>query len=1325
MMLNSFLVETIGWSLVHFVWQAIFIGLLVWVALCFSNPRDPKLRYNILCLGMLLLSICPFATYAYLMQSPGPVASRPVETTDLTIADSATDLEETENGLLPNQVQRKPARSKSIDSNVAAGLLNTSRSEHNSINASGGLDWETLKSFAKQVLTPMFPYLLFAWLIGVTFFSVRLGVACHRIHRIRTQGELLDDFALRSQMEKICRRLAIQKSIQLYVSRHISTPTTIGWIKPIVLLPATAATGLTADQLTAVLAHELAHIRRGDFLVNMIQSLIEVIFFFHPVVWWISSQIREERENCCDDLVTSRLSSKKTYAESLLKLAEAQSAPNPALNANGGKLLNRIQRLVNPCQRKESSPWLAFCIATACMAFLVLALNTTPHLNAQESDKPTQEHKLEKAPKEAFDPSKFVENMEVSVVDTDGKPIKDITLFVGVWQNQYIEDGVFPNRSYQTDANGKANLEFPPHYFIVRVWAWGDGYVPMFFNWEESEIKNGDRPPSKFQLKLQKGIVVGGSVVDDQGNPVRNAKVNIRASGVRSELKRRPRMSNQIAAVYTDEEGKWSTDRAPSGANFSIKVEHEDYLDGQFSFTNQAAIEKTAIAKLKAGVTIKGNITAPDGSPVKDGLVVWGDNPYIEPGSQETEIQSDGSFETAPLPSEKTRLTVIARGYSPWTQTVDVQTAMEDLNIELPEPNPLKLEIVDPSGSPIPKAYVQVEGWRDAQSIFNHRHPNIKDSKIPIEANPDGTWEWSWAPADIVRYNFSARGYMFKHDVPLLAGDEVQTIVLNPEKYVSGNVINAFDGEPILNARVVPLVHLRPDRDPNAGIERRDKTVTVEDDGHFDLKLHRDDCGFRLLIEADGFLAHKTDLFMFGDEIEPFKVRLEKVDPDIKTIVDVDGKPVSGAIVAVGSNASILRNFNYSSIPRDAKGFRTDTAGKVEIPRYSEPVTVVCLHDKGVSETLIDPESTDSIKEIKLRPWAKLRGAVPKKWTETETLILVHPIHVANRHIDNNLRFGPTPGGTFEIDRLPPGQAMVEFLVTNPKRPSYSRFDRFKVPMNLKPGATNEVLLTKTRTVNGKVQLADDLQGRVDLTKSRLSFRRLEPGFELPERFKKYDIKNLSQTRKKLMEQGDYQIAATLDKAFESYDSTFMPDGSFSLAVLSPGDYLMEFNLVEEIQPGGGDVVGSFIAEHQSVITVSDGDETNAPPLEVSCRPEPNVGDILPDFKFMLKDETKKISDYRGKKVLLDIWSSRSKVTIANNAKIVSLAESFMDQPDAVVISLGSKSSGTSKRKFPNPERVVLGEWIRLEGNSGLLGLWRFPKYFILDEEGRILEIGT
>ena len=181
------------------------------------------------------------------------------------------------------------------------------------------------------------------WLCGVAVLTLRLISGWVWVQRMKSHGASPAADGWQHIVARLSRRLHIARHVRLLESTLVEVPTVIGWIKPVVLLPASALAGLSPQQLEAILAHELAHIRRHDYLVNLLQTLVETLLFYHPAVWWLSRRIRVERENCCDDLAVSLCGDPYTYAKALADLEELRGAARPqaflAMAATGGSLL--------------------------------------------------------------------------------------------------------------------------------------------------------------------------------------------------------------------------------------------------------------------------------------------------------------------------------------------------------------------------------------------------------------------------------------------------------------------------------------------------------------------------------------------------------------------------------------------------------------------------------------------------------------------------------------------------------------------------------------------------------------------------------------------------------------------------------------------------------------------------------------------------------------------------------------------------------------------------------------------------------------------------
>jgi len=291
-------VDAVGWTLLHFLWQGALLGLVFRVVrpLC----RGVAARYR---LGMLLLAamlLCPIATLIYLWPAPTPGSGAAVlPSIDAAAADIASQV-------------------------VGSG--------------SGG-----------ALLESWLPWLVAVWFVGACAIGIRAFTQWRRLAwLVRNATIPLADCA--AVLARLRARFGIRRPVRLLGSLGIDTPMLVGWLRPTILLPISMLSGFTPQQIELIIAHELGHVRRWDYLANLLQVVIETILFYHPVVHWISRDVREARESCCDDLVLALAEgSPVVYASALADLEELRldtTVAAPALAASGGVLLTRIRRIV-------------------------------------------------------------------------------------------------------------------------------------------------------------------------------------------------------------------------------------------------------------------------------------------------------------------------------------------------------------------------------------------------------------------------------------------------------------------------------------------------------------------------------------------------------------------------------------------------------------------------------------------------------------------------------------------------------------------------------------------------------------------------------------------------------------------------------------------------------------------------------------------------------------------------------------------------------------------------------------------------------------------
>jgi len=317
--------QAIGWTLVHFVWQGTAIAVItVWV-LASLRRSTANVRYCIACLGLAVMAAVSLLTFA---------------------GQLGKDAVEYGAGAKSPGVAAEEVRFPSIS--VAAE-----------------------RSVARMNIEAWFPAAVGFWIAGVTLLSVRMMAAWLLIQRMRRSATIAAE-ELAEAARVVASRLGIVRPVQILQSVLVSVPTAVGAIRPAILWPASLASGLSPAQIEAVIAHELAHIRRFDYFVNLLQTGVETLLFYHPAVWLVSGRIRSEREHCCDDLAVSVCGDRLTYVSALASLEELRpDRPTLALAANGGSLIHRVQRLLDrsPAHDRRDPVWVLVAIATLVLMF--------------------------------------------------------------------------------------------------------------------------------------------------------------------------------------------------------------------------------------------------------------------------------------------------------------------------------------------------------------------------------------------------------------------------------------------------------------------------------------------------------------------------------------------------------------------------------------------------------------------------------------------------------------------------------------------------------------------------------------------------------------------------------------------------------------------------------------------------------------------------------------------------------------------------------------------------------------------------------------------
>lgn len=348
----------LGWTLLHFLWQGAAVGAVAGLMLAAMRRNSPQVRCTALFVLLLVAAACPLGTFIYLGETAQPpsVAGR-MPTGDPPVRFTSPAAQgQTQPAVGPVEILADVDESPHADS---APPINASPIAH-----SPDLQWlPAVRSFL--------PWLVVAWCGGVTLLALRMLGGWWRARCLvqRHIAPLRDSW--QPAIARLTSALNVHRSIRWLESTAARVPLTVGSFRPVIVVPASVLTGLSQGEVECLLAHELAHIRRHDYLANLLQCVIEVLLFYHPVVWWLSARIRREREHACDALAVGVTGDRVEYSRALLSIANLAMQPAQlAVSADGGALTERVRRVLGePARATRTSVGAAI----ACIAIVFAA----------------------------------------------------------------------------------------------------------------------------------------------------------------------------------------------------------------------------------------------------------------------------------------------------------------------------------------------------------------------------------------------------------------------------------------------------------------------------------------------------------------------------------------------------------------------------------------------------------------------------------------------------------------------------------------------------------------------------------------------------------------------------------------------------------------------------------------------------------------------------------------------------------------------------------------------------------------------------------------
>jgi len=1279
------LVMRIGWTLVHFVWQGVVVAFLLAISLQALRSRTSNARYTAACIALMLMAAMPLGTFA-LIGSPHATA----ELTDL----AATGMEPPNAGRpVPGQSSLKrttPERDQpGMAVDVPDGLPLAAGMQSDAVDAAASAPpvWQRVSA----MVAPFLPLVVALWLMGVSVLSLRLLGGWLQVQRLKRRGIRPVTAGLQEAVGRLSQRLRISRPVTVLASALVRVPTAIGWLRPVILLPASALTSLPPEQLEAILAHELAHIRRYDYLVNLIQTVIETVLFYHPAVWWVSRQIRIEREHCCDDLAVGICGDRVIYARALAAVAELGGAlPQLAAAADGGDLLSRVRRVVGLSSPPASrfSVWSAGALAFG----LVLALALSAWLpgivgGAKASqaatgavEAPVTHSPVGELPAEA-----------ASVVDLvfEKLPVEfaDFFCIQGIGPPDIPAEKPAFCRSDRPLLWHNPKSVFPIAILFDESGGTGKGHDTLYIDFD-NDGEFLDNP-------VYKAVPFRGEKGPD-GAPV---------------------------AAYFENVHIPRSGRRGLSAHVQVFLEHAGGFCGfppSGPQTHNCVIipQKWAVGSVKVdGVTMPAALIDRDWDDrfvTKKGLNLK-EHPQRFARGDYLVLGIDG--EKALIPGERF-LRQGGSAHGILTDYLVLNSGIYRVQAEQFEEG-VRLELI-PAELPTGTVNLSVQP-EDNRLLL------IGTKTCVLLSNPG---RQITLPADTY---YAPLYYRLLFSVEA----DKATVVAPPR--IRGTVTDAETGEPIKEFRVRRGVIYPETEQPHwySGDRNVQSFTNGKYEVVFPVPYPSDDRQYALRFEARGYYPAQSPPFRIDKDEQVFGVQMKPGKGPSGIVLLPDGRPAQGAKVGIAVPGRSIQISNGQRLYPETNTTETDADGRFELPPVDTDYKVVVVHEAGCAE--VSRKDLEASPTVVLKPWGRVEGTllIGRKRGAKQSIVLqiMQPFEPKAPSISIWYSATTDEEGRFAFDRVIPGEAQVAHSI--PTEPS-TWGPAQVVYVEVKPGETSRVSLGgKGRPIVGRLVLRKDFSGTIrwEYASARLATRLDLPKPKLPDDWYEMD----ADTRRQWLEawrktdEGKAYEAA-VDKAIRAqrlYTFAVKPDGSFRAEDVQAGTYQLSIRVYEAAEGGIGRwarLIGSVSRE--VVVPEMPGGRSDEPldlgNLQLQIMNRLEIGDAAPPFEVkMLDGKPLRLADYRGKFVLLDFWATWCGPCLGEIPHLKAVWDAFGKDERFVMISLSLDQSVEPVKKMVAAKKMswlhgFLGEWSQtdLPNKYSVEGI---PSIFLIGPDGRLI----
>jgi beta-lactamase regulating signal transducer with metallopeptidase domain/thiol-disulfide isomerase/thioredoxin/DNA-binding beta-propeller fold protein YncE len=1144
-----------------------------------------------------------------------------------------------------------------------------------------------------------FAWLTFIWLGGVLIGFARMAVGAWGVSRIRRQATDVPAW-IKAEADRVAAQLGVRQPFGLRESRAIASPCLVGVWRPVILLPIsddstssvttplpvphrdrerdceTVSYEVHTAELQPVLAHELAHLRGRDLHWNALLSSLATVLWFHPLAWRMRRAHADVCDEVADAIAADYVGDVRRYGSLLARLAIR--AQRPAMTAGLAmarpsgvrRRVEALQRCVfrHALPRRRRTLAVIFAAAAGILLGGFGVTRTVANFpEAAKSDAPSVAGKI----------------IIHAVNDTTGEPVTDAQLqfngrIAGERINQYLK----------TNGEGIAEFTWKKPGRVESLWmtAKKSALVPIHYTWraDRSEVTL----PARLDLRFHAGEQIGGVVHDEAGQPVPNVKMELTMPVTWPDLANHV---FDIAELRTDEAGRWQFDRAPPDvASVHISVEHPDYINAGARPVRGI----NNILVLKQGLRVAGYIMDRDLKPIPGAKAALGFDRF---GSDDPRAVSDeeGYFVLKNCKPGRSLVTIQAEGFCPEAKELVVGEQNEELHFMLEPGHTLRARVVDIEGKPVQGAFFATDAWRGYRSLA-----------FRVDTPEDGRVVWHSAPPDTVLCSIGKTGYMAARDVPIKPGEEEQLITLHPVLEISGRVTDAITAEPIDTFKVThgyQFANSSQTRWSNDG-------ALPASDGKYSYKFDEPMKGYLLQVVAAGYRPATSRLFESTEGKITYDFTLEPGTGPSGIVLLPNGKPAMGAQVGLATREkrAMLDMGRFDRSQNHAEVVETDAEGRFAFtPRDDESVLVV-LHDAGFAEVMSDELS--KVEEITLRPWGRIEGRVlVGQKTDTDREVKFQPIRrlpSGRTTMDYVFSYGYETNtdheGRFVMDRVIPGPGSIarvvitEFLRTTQHAPGWHQ------RIEVRPDETVNVTIGGTgRAVTGEVVLDRDPGVKID-------WRTNEPAAIVA------------------WDNGKGRSA----EPYQRYLANVNKAGRFEIPDVPAGDYQLVVEVNNPPVPnacGAGDAIGR--AELKFTIPEMRGGRSDEPldlgEITATLFDTLDVGELAPDFVAeRLDGGTARLSELRGKLVLLDFWATWCGPCVAELPTLKEIEQRSGDNPQFALLSISCDNEAEAAKSFVE-EHGLAWQHVNVGGTASRIPkdytVRTLPATFLIGPDGRVI----